>query len=142
MLNQEYNTDREIIKMLKDALMVEKMAICNYEIMLEAAKDYNEKMHITQIHRNERRHYFLLEEIYESYTGEVSPEIKSVASMPTGYIDMLKTSICDELDKVGFYESLIGKLTCLRQKEMIATILNDEKEHARILAAFYKRYGN
>ena len=47
MLNQEYNTDREIIKMLKDALMVEKMAICNYEIMLEAAKDYNEKMHIT-----------------------------------------------------------------------------------------------
>ena len=43
-----------------------------------------------------------MEEIYESYTGEVSPEIKSVASMPTGYIDMLKTSIVMSWTKWDF----------------------------------------
>lgn len=139
---QQFYSDKEIIKMLKDALVGEKLAIGNYELLLEAANDYQEKMHIMQIHRNERRHYFLLEEIYESYTGDTCPEIKSVASMPARYEDMLKTSICDELDTVCFYESLGAKLSCLRQKEMVATILNDEKEHARILAVFYQRYIN
>ena len=142
MQNRPYSSEKEVVRMLRDALVGEKMAICNYELLLEAADDFNEKMHITQIHRNERRHYFLLEEIYESFTGDISPEIRSVASMPAEYEDMLKTSICDELDTVCFYESLFSKLTCLRQKEMVATILNDEKEHARILAAFYQRYIN
>ncbi|MGI5892150.1 MAG: hypothetical protein ACOX7H_05360, partial [Bacillota bacterium] len=60
-------------------------------------------------------------------------------SLPKNYCDMIKTAIYDELNAAALYERLAAKLFCLKQKEIICSILNDEKHHARILAAMYQR---
>ncbi|MEG1501284.1 MAG: ferritin-like domain-containing protein [Clostridiales bacterium] len=137
--NQDYYADQDLIRMLREALAGEKMALRNYDILLNAAGRPEDKAQINKIRRDERRHYLLLEEIYESLTGKEYPPINAPASMPKNYCDMVKTSICDELEAAVFHEKLACRLNCIRHKEIICKIINDEKEHARILASIYKK---
>ncbi len=135
----QQNTDLEAIQLLKEGLLGEQMAIRGYEMIRHNSGSGQDKELITSILRDERRHYFLLQEIFEERTDTVFEMAKASISMPMDFIDMIKTAICDELEAVAFYERLAGMLDCMRQKEIVLQILNDEKEHAQLLAGLYQR---
>ncbi len=136
---QTYYPDSELVRLVKEAILAEKMAVRNYDILLGVTASPEDRAVITQIRRDERRHLMLLQDIYETLTGKEYPESNAPASMPQNYCQMIKTSICDELEAAVFYEKLAGRLPCMKQKETVCGILNDEKQHARALAAIYKR---
>lgn len=130
--------DYRLQVMLKEALAGEKMAESNYLLMQEAAPPAD-KESIFTIACEESRHFLLLQSLYYELFGVMPPEVRIAASMPQGYRQMLKTSICDELEAVAFYKQLAACLKCLRHQELVCFIINDEKNHARVLAAIYKR---
>ena len=61
--------------------------------------------------------------------------------MPKFYPDMLKTAICDKLEVIDHLELIVKAMNCVRQQELMAIIISDQKEHARILASIYGRIG-
>ena len=130
-------SDYRLQGMLKEALAGEKMAESNYQLMQEAAPPADRESVFT-IACEENRHFLLLQSLYHELFGVMPPEARVAASMPQGYRQMLKTSICDELEAVAFYGQLADELKCLRHKELICFIINDEKNHARILSAIYR----
>ena len=130
-------SDYRLQGMIKEALAGEKMAESNYLLMQEAAPP-TDKESIFIIACEENRHFLLLQSLYHELFGVMPPEARVAASMPQSYRQMLKTSICDELEAVDFYWQLSEELKCLRHKEQVYFIINDEKNHARILAAIYR----
>ncbi len=137
---QQQYEDYETIRLLKEAMAAEKMAARDYELLIAATENQEGGIWLGHILNVEKRHFLLLEDIYQDLTGENYPIKNSPASMPREYPEMLKTSICDELEAVAFYEKLAPRLLCLRHKEIIWRILNDEKEHARTLAGIYSQW--
>ena len=127
----------EAAKLVSRALQVQKRSVKAYEIIAAAAPGSKERELLLGVRREERRHYYLLEGIYEDMTGEPFAPARSALSLPRQYHDMLKTALCDKLAAIDFYEDLQEKLSCLKNQMLLELIVSDQKEHARLLAALY-----
>lgn len=134
-----YDINPQIEKMLCEAMLGEQMTMRSYQIMAEAAPNAREQSQINKLRRDERLHYALLADIYEEITGvEFEIGVPSV-SFPRDYCGMIKTAIYDELSAVHLYQELANIIDCARYKERIERIIDEEKHHARILAAIYQQ---
>ncbi|MCL2816868.1 MAG: hypothetical protein FWD39_00575 [Clostridiales bacterium] len=131
----------EIAQMLKEAMVDEKEAASAYEAIAEKSKNPADRNALLAIRRDEERHYGLLCEIYGEITGREYPAGKVYSEPPHSYLEMIKSSICGELEAAASYEKLACALTCMRHKETVCSILNDEKMHAKKLAAIYQSCG-
>ena len=121
------------------AMCMEKKAVRSLSIIIGAAPRLADRELLLAVQREERRHYYLLEGIYEEAAGKPREVTAAAVSLPKNFCDMLKTQICDKLTAVDFYEKLLPQLDCQRQQELLQIILDDQKEHARILAGIYNR---
>ena len=122
-----------------EALLLQKRSVRALGLITAAAQLRQDKDLLAAIRREERRHYYLLEGIYEETTGKPFAANRAALSLPKNYPDMLRTAICDKLAAIDFYEELIINVKCVRQKELLVIIISDQKEHARILASIYSR---
>lgn len=128
-----------LVDMITHAMSAQKRAVRAYELMAAAANNGKDKEMLRTIRREERRHYYFLEGIYEDLTGmSVNPQ-KAAFSMPKYFPDMLKTAICDKLEVIDHFELIMSKMNCVRQKDLVTLIISDQKAHARILADIYRR---
>ena len=135
------NTNDNLLEMIAAAMVAQKKSVRAYEIMVAAAPSQRDKELLRTIRREERRHYYFLEGIYEDLTGEQVKLQRVAISMPKFYPDMLKTAICDKLEVIDHLELIVKAMNCVRQQELLAIIISDQKEHARILASIYGRIG-
>lgn len=131
--------DENLQRMLEEAMLGEKMSARCYEVMIKAAESEEDKALIGGLRRDEKKHQLIFADIYEDSTSLSAPQGPVSVSLPKHYHDMLKTLICDELDAIVFYERLAPLLSCQRHQEILLSVINEEKEHARILAALYQR---
>ncbi len=122
-----------------EAMNIEKRAVRSLAIIAAEAVRISDRELLSAVRREDRRHYYLLEGIYEDLTGKGRPSYKAAVSLPKNYHDMLKTAICDKLSAVEYFEELEQQIRCVKQKELLKLIINDQKEHARILAGLYDR---
>lgn len=121
------------------ALLRQRRAVRACEVVAAAAPRAADRELIAAIRREERRHYYLLEGIYEEWDG-VPPEYRRPAlSLPKQYRLMLQQVICHKLDAVEELEQLQEQLPCARQREWLALVVEEQKEHARIWAGLYDR---
>jgi len=128
-----------LIEMLNAAMQAQRRSVRIYEIMANAAIGAKDKDMLRTIRREERRHYYLLEGIFEDLTGEAVLPQRPALSMPKYFPDMLKTAICDKLEVIDHLELIRSEMNCVRQRDLLDIIISDQKEHARILAAIYGR---
>lgn len=126
-------------QMLIEAMLGQKRSLRAYELMIAACNNVKTKDVLATIRREERRHYYFLEGIYEDLTGEAAKQTRLALSFPKHYVDMLKTAICDKLETIDFLEKLTAHLNCVKQRDIMNIILNDQKEHARLLASIYDK---
>ncbi len=131
--------EKTLTERLREAMLLQSRAVRSMGIIGQAASMRHDKELLAAIRREDRRHYYFLEGIYEDITGKPCPLSQSSISLPKNYSDMLRTAICDKLAAIDFYEALIEELTCLRQRDLLELVISDQKEHARILAAIYGR---
>lgn len=127
----------QAVMLISQALLVQKRSVRTYEIIASAAPTIGERELLLGIRREERRHYYLLEGIYEEQTGQAYMAQRPSLSLPRQYSDMLKTALCDKLAAIDFYENLQEQIACQKDQMLVALIISDQKEHARILAALY-----
>ena len=121
------------------AMVTTKRSLRAIGMVSESAPRLADRELLAAILREERRHYYLLEGIYEDATNK-PPQINAASvSLPKDYIEMLKTCICDKLAAVEQFENLPEKLACARHSELMQIIIRDQKEHTRILAGIYNR---
>ena len=132
------NTNENLLDMIAAAMLAQRKSFRAYEIIVNAAP--NQRL-LRTIRREERRHYYFLEGIYEDLTGEQAKPQRVAISLPKFYPDMLKTAICDKLEVIDHLEMIVQVMNCVRQKELMEIIISDQKEHARILASIYGRIG-
>ncbi|MGI5891464.1 MAG: hypothetical protein ACOX7H_01830, partial [Bacillota bacterium] len=66
----QYPIDYDMERMIKDAIMGEKMAVRSYEIMATLAPNMQELAQINIIRRDERKHSCLLENLYDEIIGD------------------------------------------------------------------------
>lgn len=131
--------DENLQRMLEEAMLGEKMSVRCYEVMIEAAESEEDKALLAGLRRDEKKHHLIFADIYEDSTGLNAPQGPVSVSLPKHYHHMLKTIICDELDAIVFYERLSPLLSCQRHQDILLGVINEEKEHARVLAALYQR---
>ncbi len=135
------NTNENLLDMIAAAMLAQRKSFRAYEIIVNAAPNQRDKELLRTIRREERRHYYFLEGIYEDLTGEQAKPQRVAISLPKFYPDMLKTAICDKLEVIDHLEMIVQVMNCVRQKELMSIIISDQKEHARILASIYGRIG-
>ena len=135
------NMNENLVEMVSSAMLAQRRSVRAYEIIVAAAPNQRDKELLRTIRREERRHYYFLEGIYEDLTGEQVKPQRVAISMPKCFPDMLKTAICDKLEVIDHLELIVKEMNCVRQRELMAIIISDQKEHARILAAIYGRVG-
>ncbi len=131
--------ERTLADYLRQGMMIQSRAVRALGIMVQAATNRHDKELLGAIRREDRRHYYFLEGIFEDITGRACPNSPVSLSLPKNYPDMLRTAICDKLAAIDFFEEWIDDVKCLRQKDLLEIIISDQKEHARILAAIYGR---
>lgn len=131
--------NEEIVAMLSRALGGQRRSVKAFELIAAATRDQDDKQLILTMRREERRHYYLLEGIYEEISGQPYTQARLSISLPKNYCEMLKVAICEKLEAIDFYEQLDAALICVKQRELLAIIIGDQKEQARILASIYQR---
>ena len=133
------NDQGELLPMLEQAMMAQKRSVRAYELMANAARSPGDRELLHTVRREERRHYYFLEGIYEELTGKAVRLPRPALSIPGYYPDMLRVAICDKLDAIDQLERVRGLLNCVKQQEVMDMLLADQKEHARILGGIYRR---
>lgn len=131
-------TTCDIVEMLKTAIAGERNAANYYLKLAEAVPSNTARQEILTIRRQELRHYDLLQEIYADITGRDYMAAEPPQGGPKGWCEGVKEAICRELKDAEAYSSLACCLLCMRHKEKVLDILNDEKCHAKILYKFYE----
>ena len=128
----------DIVEMLKKDIMREKQAIYDYEHLSKLCETAEFRRQMLAIRKQEMLHYDMLQEIYADITGrEYTPgEVREYTV--TDKCEGLKQAICSELKDSEYYSELACCLPCMRHKEKIIAILDDEKCHARILFKHYQ----
>jgi len=126
--------------MLREAMKDELRAARRYRYLAELAQCESDKEMLIGIRMDEKRHFRLLQEIYRDLTCECYPAPRVTVKRPKNICRGLKKAICAEMDDVSFYEQLAQCLTEMQHKEIVLSILNDEREHAQQLAALYRIY--
>ena len=126
--------------MLKRAMAMEIKAARKYRYLAEMAKCESDKELFLSLRADEKRHFRLLQEIYRDLTCCCYPAPRVRVKRPKNICTGIKKAICDEMKDVEFYESLANCLTEMQHKEIVLSILNDEREHAQQLAALYRIY--
>lgn len=137
---EAYEAERqEQLELLSRALQQQRRSVRGFELLIAAAPDRADKRLLSSIQREERRHYYLLEGIYEEIAGHAFRPPRVSLALPRQYIPMLQVAIRDKLDTVDFYMQLDAALSCVKQRELLAIVISDQKEQARILAAIYNK---
>ncbi len=131
--------DFDLGQILLKIMMGHKKAVRSLAIILGNAYRLADKELLAAILREERRHYYLLEGIYEEVADQAACNLNASISLPKSFNEMLKTQICAKLNIIEAYEDILGHLTCARHQELAQIILADQKEHARIMAGIYNR---
>ena len=129
----------KLTNMINQAMLAQRRSVRVYELIAGAANNAKDKELLHTIRREERRHYYLLEGIYEDLTGLGVEMQKVTLSLPKHFPDMLKTAICDKLEVIDHMDEIRNEMNCVRHKDLMNLIISDQKEHARILAAIYGR---
>lgn len=125
------------LDMLAQALQQQRRTVRSFELMLAAATKREDKRTLSAMQREDRRHYYLLEGIYEEIAGQAFRPPKTAVAMPRQYVPMLQVMIRNKLDAIDFYEKLNEELDCLKHRELLAIVISDQKEQTRILAEIY-----
>ena len=137
-MNESEIEQSDQLDLLRNALDQQRRSVRCFELLLATAgKD--DKQILSSMQREDRRHYYLLEGIYEEIGGqEYRPPRLSVA-MPRQFVSMLQAMIKNKLDAISLYEKLEEALNCVKQKELLAIVISDQKEQSRLLAEIYNR---
>ena len=125
--------------MLSQALQQQRRSIRCYELLLSAAEKWEDKHMLSAMQREDRRHYYLLEGIYEEIARRAFRPPRLAVAMPRQFVPMLQVMIRNKLDTVEYYEKLDSLLDCAKQKELLAIVISDQKEQARLLAEIYNK---
>lgn len=125
------------LDMLSQALQQQRRSVRSFELMLSATAKREDKRTLSAMQREDRRHYYLLEGIFEEIAGRAYRPPKVAVAMPRQYVSMLQVMIKNKLDAIDFYEKLNEKLDCLKHRELLAIVISDQKEQTRILAEIY-----
>lgn len=128
----------DIVELLKAAILDEKEAAQFYELLAEAAPDGEIRQKLLNIRRKELMHFELLQEIFADITGREYPANSKAAEEIGSFGEGLKKAICGELEAAEKYSELACCLPCMRHKEQVIGILNDEKCHAKMLFALFE----
>ena len=127
----------ELLEMLNQGLQQQRRAVRCFELLQAAARP-EDKSQLTAMQREDRRHYYLLEGIFEEILGRAYLPPRLAVAMPRQYVAMLQVMIRYKLDTVSLFEKIADALDCLKQKELMAIVIGDQKEQSRILAEIYK----
>lgn len=131
--------EETVIQMLEKALSQQRRSVKSYEMMTAAAPRGEERELLQAMRREERRHYYMLEGVYEELCGHGWTAPRLSVAMPKGYAAMLQVMISDKLEVIDYYQSLAEALSCVKQQELLDIIVCDQKEQVRTLATIYKR---
>ena len=131
--------ENDLQAFLEEGLLMQKRSVRAYGFFANQAPRHHDVELLSAIRREERRHYYLLESIYEDVTAQPYQVGRVAVSIPKQYPDMIKTAICDKLAAIHYYEELLTRLNCVKQQELVQWILSEQKYHARVLASIYQR---
>ena len=78
------NNSRRVdqINMLDQALQQQRRTVRCFELMQAAAVNRDEKLALSAMQREDRRHYYLLEGIFEELSGNAYKQAKVAIAMP------------------------------------------------------------
>ncbi|GIP34138.1 hypothetical protein J2TS4_33480 [Paenibacillus sp. J2TS4] len=121
-------TDSSLAKSLEKAINGEHNAIRTYAWLAKKAPNEQFRNIITDIQKDEERHYRAFSEFYSQLTGGQKPHIEE-APLPTSFKEGVEESIKDELEDSKFYLELSESAPPQIQKVLLRAS-QDEQRHA------------
>ncbi len=134
----ECGANVDVLEMIKNAMKDEKKAQKFYRYMMDKSQCESDKEMFREIRNDEKKHYRLLQEIYRDLTCECYCVGDVDVKRPKGFCRAMKAAICDEMQAISDYENLAYYLCDMRHREIICSIIGDERCHAQKIAALYQ----
>jgi rubrerythrin len=114
---------------LTKAINGEYTAINCYKRLIDHAPSSEEKERISEIRRDEMRHFETFSRIYSTLTG-MNPNPQMTAECPDKYCDGLEAAFEDEQKTVDFYHDIADKANDPMIKAQFNRAAADEQNHA------------
>lgn len=130
-LPKTYKTLDEALDLIKKAIEGEKEDECFYNYLSSIAPTKEEKLIISSIRDDEKKHSKYFKEIYTFYTGKsIAKSINTALEKPKSYIHGIKKAKLGELSAVEKYRNIRAGIPDEYYKDMTFEILTDELKHA------------
>lgn len=130
--SDEIITLNQAIELIKQSVADEKEDELFYDKLILQAPTEKEKTIISSIRDDERKHNYILRELYFEFTGQrLSQEIlqKNLDSH-TSYQDNLEKALFGELNAVTKYRKIMGVMPSGDSYNLLMSIMTDELRHA------------
>lgn len=114
---------------LQKAINGEFSAISCYEKMIKMAPNEEVKSRVTEIRRDEIRHFNTFQHLYDRLTGQPFPPKVSEAC-PNNYAEALRFAFNDEQKTVDFYNELASSVQDQEIMLAFGRAARDEQNHA------------
>lgn len=119
------------LDLIKNAVAGEREDEMFYDYLISIAPSKKDKMIITSIRDDERKHNQMFRQLYCELTGvKLPPAEGEEFTPPRNYLDGIEKALFGELGAVERYRQILFGLTERHQINMITEIISDELKHA------------
>lgn len=133
-----YSNGAGLVQDIAKAVNGEYSAIQCYGYLIKVANTEAEKKVITEIRKDEIRHFQTFSQIYTSLTG-TKPSARVTEPCPAVYREGLEAALKDEQETVDFYLEIAEKAEEPYIKEHFRRAAADEQNHAVWFLYYYTK---
>lgn len=124
-----YRQNEKLRRDIQRAINGEYTAIQCYARLINLAPTAQSRTRITEIRRDEMRHFRQFSQIYKSLTG-TDPQPKMSEECPNTYREGLEAAFIDEQETVDFYLDIAEEAADPVIKDVFRRAAADEQNHA------------
>lgn len=122
------------IKLIPEAICDELGAAEYYDALTKLATEKHDKIVLSSIAQDERKHAHMLKNIFYSITNELPTLDCPETKLPTDYIEDTEYALMDEIKAVEMYRVIMRGLPYMKPyQDMMYEIITDEQKHADML---------
>lgn len=122
------DNDILLVNDIRKAIIGEVHAYYFYQKLAKLAPNEQYRQIILSIRQDEARHYQWFTMILCMIGGQ-QPQIPC-GDLPRGFVEGVRTAICDELETADFYQDIASRATAYNIQLYFTHASHDEQEHA------------
>lgn len=122
--------DKKILHTIKYAMRGEKYGHHHYKHLMDLTNDSKVRSILKTMSLQEKKHYFILKEIYKELTDEDIEINLTYEKDDVSLLDSIDSLIVDNLDEFEFYRKLYFCILNIKIRDMLYEVMSDKQNYS------------